>query len=105
MKHSSAPKDVYKRQAIDRKSLNNVVYGEYANALNIPQARVSWLYNDCLLYTSHSFPQAGDGVMVCYRQGGKADLLPQTNQFPGSERTVGGGGVGMQVGLEPSCSA
>ena len=26
--------------AIDRKSLNNVVYGEYANALNIPQARV-----------------------------------------------------------------
>lgn len=32
--------------AIDRKSLNNVVYGEYANALNIPQARVSWLYND-----------------------------------------------------------
>ena len=53
----------------------------------------------------HSFPQAGDGVMVCYRQGGKADLLPQTNQFPGSERTVGGGGVGMQVGLEPSCSA
>ncbi len=32
--------------AIDRKSLNNVIYGQYANALNIPQARVSWLYND-----------------------------------------------------------
>ena len=44
----------------------------------------------------HSFPQAGDGVMVCYRQGGKAGLLSQTDQFPGSERTVGGGGVGMQ---------
>lgn len=32
--------------AIDRKSLNESVYGEYAKALNIPQSGVSWLYTD-----------------------------------------------------------
>ena len=42
--------DVKVRQAllhaIDRKSLNQAVYGQYAITLNIPQAPVSWLYDD-----------------------------------------------------------
>ena len=32
--------------AIDRKSLNQAVYGQYAITLNIPQAPISWLYDD-----------------------------------------------------------
>ena len=43
-------KDVKVRQAllhaIDRKSLNQAVYGQYAITLNIPQAPISWLYDD-----------------------------------------------------------
>lgn len=42
--------DVKVRQAllhaIDRKSLNQAVYGQYAITLNIPQAPISWLYDD-----------------------------------------------------------
>lgn len=42
--------DVKVRQAllhaIDRKSLNQAVYGQYAITLNIPQPPVSWLYDD-----------------------------------------------------------
>lgn len=32
--------------AIDRKSLNQAVYGQYAITLNVPQAPISWLYDD-----------------------------------------------------------
>ena len=42
--------DVKVRQAllhaIDRKSLNQAVYGQYAITLNIPQSPISWLYDD-----------------------------------------------------------
>lgn len=32
--------------AIDRESLNQAVYGQYAITLNVPQAPISWLYDD-----------------------------------------------------------
>lgn len=37
--------------ALDRQSVVNAVYGKYANVLNLPQSKVSWVYDDSNLNT------------------------------------------------------